>query len=179
MYQRAVVLCLVLDLLGNGKMKRTVQTTLTGESFKKKPIRDPKLAANQTSDCRFVEELCALRDARRRAETLREAQIEWKSIKGDRELVDSRIRAYEETVDARQRVTCQFFKPTGDTLPSVRPQAPHQLLKLQAAVRCDRPLPWLAHHRSQRSLSQQACLLKLRGQSPPFLGPLVSSQESC
>ena len=52
-------MCLVavIDLLGHGKMKRTVQTTLTGESFKKKPMHDPKLAANQTSYCRFVEAL--------------------------------------------------------------------------------------------------------------------------
>ena len=40
-------MCLVavIDLLGHGKMKRTVQTTLTGESFKKKPMHNPKLAA--------------------------------------------------------------------------------------------------------------------------------------
>ena len=72
---------------------------------------------------RFVEVLCALRDARPRAETLREAQIEWKSIKGDRELVDSRIRAYEEAVVARQRVTCQIFKRTGDTFAVCAPSS--------------------------------------------------------
>ena len=72
------------------RMKRTVQTTLTGGFLKKKPLHRIELGGNHSLYCKFVDAYCSF-DDRPRAVAISEAQEEWRKIRGDTAAVEKRI----------------------------------------------------------------------------------------
>ena len=74
------------------RMKRTVQTTLTGKVLSRKPVHDLSKPENDTLYCQFVEAYCRFNDRpRQRAVSVGEAQSEWRKIRDDEAVVRRKL----------------------------------------------------------------------------------------
>ena len=73
-------------------MKRSIQTTLTGEAFKAKPVYGSSSvgSGNQSLYCEFVDAFCRV-DSRSRAVAVSDAQNEWRKVRSNPADVRRRI----------------------------------------------------------------------------------------
>jgi len=75
-------------------MKKSIQTTLTGGTFKGRAVHDQSKAVNQSLYCRFVDAFCSIHDGL----AISAAQDEWRKIREDRGEAERQTRELESMV---------------------------------------------------------------------------------